>query len=99
AVVRVRAVGEIRSEHRRGRLLRLEEQWIALVASLEEDDEAPGADAADSDDLEREVDESVALDELAPVLCQGRAVLTERLVERGSTTPCLHVRDRGRARD
>ena len=34
------------------------------------------------DDLEREVDEAVALDELAPVLGQRRPVVAERLLER-----------------
>ena len=68
----------IRVEDRCRRLLGLEEQRIALVATLEQDDEAARADTADADDLEREVDESIALDQLAAVLGERRAVVAER---------------------
>ena len=84
---------EVRVEDRRGRLLGLEEQRIALVAALEEGHEAARPDAPDADDLEREVDEPVALDELATALGERGAIVRERLGEAGDTARDLDVLD------
>ena len=54
-VVRVRALARVGLEHRRLGLLDLEEQRVALVATLHVGDPAPGPDAADPDDLARHV--------------------------------------------
>ena len=77
----------VRLEHRRGRLLGLEDQRIVLVASLEEDDEAACPDAADADDLQGEVDEPVALEEGAAALGHRGAVVGEGPIERRPRRP------------
>ena len=71
---------QVRLQHRRRRLLGLEDERVVLVAALEDDHEAARADAADADDLEREVGEAVALEELAPALGHRGAVVLEDLL-------------------
>ena len=58
AVVGELALAEERLEHRRLRLLHLQEQRVLVVAADEEDDPRPGPDAADADDLAGGVDEA-----------------------------------------
>ena len=79
ALVGALSVLEVGGEDRGLGLLRLEDERVAFVATLEDDDEATGSDAADSDDLEGRVGEPVALEEVAPVLRQRRAVIGEHL--------------------
>ena len=57
------------------------------------DDEAARPDAADADDLQGDVDESIALDELAAVLGQRGTVVAERLREGVRAAGDLDVRD------
>ena len=67
----------MRREHRGRRLLDLEEEGVLAVGAgrvLEQDDEGAGADAADTDDLEADVDEPVPLEQGAPVILQGAAI-------------------------
>ena len=75
SVVGVPALARVRLEHRRLRLLDLEEQRVGVVLAQHEHDPAPGTDAPDPDDLAGEVDEAIALQEAAadPVAgCAGR---------------------------
>ena len=69
-------------EHRRRRLLDLQEQRILLVASLEQDDERPRADAADAHDLAGHVDDLEPLQQVAPIVLQRGPVGAELLVDR-----------------
>ena len=55
-------------------LLDLEHHRVLPIATLEQHDEAAGPDTPDPDHLQGEVDEPIALDELAPVLGQRVAV-------------------------
>ena len=71
-------------------LLDLQEERVALVAALQEDDESPRADAADSDDLAGDVDDLEALQEVASVALQGGAVRTELPVDHGSQLVSRH---------
>ena len=63
-----------RLEHRSLRLLELEEQRVAVVASEQKQDPGAGADASDTDDLPRRVNVAVALEELSPIGWQGLRV-------------------------
>src|SRR6185369_929926 len=53
-------------------------------------------DAADADDLQREIGHAVALEEVAPVLRQRRPILREDLLEGRRATGDLHVLDHWR---
>ena len=77
----VAALGQVVLQHRRGGFLDLEEQRVVLVAALQQDDERAGADAADADDLAGHVDELEALQQLAPIVRQGRPVRAELVVD------------------
>src|SRR5664279_6490697 len=68
-------------EHRRSCLLDLEEQWVVLVAPLEQDNEGTSADAADTDHLACHVDDLEALQQLAPIFLQRGPISTELLVD------------------
>ena len=70
AVVVEGALAEIRLQHRRLGLLRLEEERIVAVAPQHQHDPRPGADAADADDLAGRVDVPEPLEERAPVVRQ-----------------------------
>ena len=74
AVVGEPAPPGVRLEHRRLGLLDLEEQRVGVVASEHQRDPAPGADAADPDDLAGEVDQPVRLEQVAAVGLQRAAV-------------------------
>jgi hypothetical protein len=52
-----------------------------LVASLEQDDERPGADAADPDDLAGRVHDLEPFQQVAPVQLQGGPVRAELVVD------------------
>ena len=77
----VPALRQVILEHRSGRLLDLQEQWVLLVATLEQHDEGSGADAADAHDLAGHVDDLEALQEPAPIVLQGRPVGAELVVD------------------
>ncbi len=77
AVVREAARAEVRLEHRRLRLFHLEEQGIVLVAPEEQHHPAAGSDAADTDDLTREIGIAEALEQHTPVARKRVAVAAE----------------------
>src|SRR5262249_32174905 len=54
-------------QHRHAGLLDLEEEWVPVAVSEQEHDEAASADAADSDDLSRNVNDSIATEQPGPV--------------------------------
>ena len=74
AVVRVLALAEVRLEHRRLRLLDLEEERVVVVPAEQQDDPAAGADAADADDLAGDVDQPELLEQVAAVALQRAPV-------------------------
>jgi hypothetical protein len=55
----------------------LQEEGVAVVAAFEQHDEASGADTADSDDLDRDVERPEPVQEPAPVVAQARGVRPE----------------------
>jgi hypothetical protein len=65
-------------EHRGLRFLRLQEQGVAVVASDEEVDPRPGADAPDADDLARGVDVVELLDRMVMIGERSPVFLHER---------------------
>ena len=73
----MRARSEIALVHRRLRLLGLEEQRIVVRATDEQADEGSEPDAADADDLEREVRQPIPIEEDAPVLLQRLAICAQ----------------------
>src|SRR5262249_47644520 len=81
AVVGVLALADERLEHRGLCLLGLEEQGVVSVTAEQEHDPGPRADAADAYDLTGEVDDPVALDQLAPVPGEGAPVLADQLLD------------------
>ena len=83
SVVGVPALARVRLEHRRFRLLDLEEQRVGVVLAQHQRDPAPGADAADPDDLPGEVDQPIALQEMSPIRLQAVPVDAEPIVEPG----------------
>ena len=82
AVLPVPAFAHVGLKHRCRRLLDLQEERVMLVASLEQNDERPGPDAADADDLARRVHDLEALQQLTPVVWQGGPVGAELLIDR-----------------
>ena len=78
-VVLVLAATEQRLEHRLRGLLDLEEERVALVAAEQQEDPAARADAAHSDDLTREIDETEAFQQVLPVRLQRAPVQAEDL--------------------
>ena len=81
------ALAQERLEHRRLRLLELEEQRIALVAAEHEHDPGARADAAHADDLARRVDVAVALEQPPAVGGQGAPVGADALPGRTPRAP------------
>src|SRR5262249_38120224 len=73
-VTRQRASAQERLQHRGICLLQLKEQWILVVSAEQKQDPAPRADAADSDDLPREVAGAEALQQ-QPALGEQRAAV------------------------
>ena len=96
AVVRELALAEERLEHRRLRLLHLQEQRVVVVAAEEEDDPRPRADAADADDLAGGVDEAEPLEQVAAVALQRPPVRADDAPRRPRTrsSPSASSRDR-----
>ena len=80
-VVLVRALAHVRLQHRRLGLLDLEEQRVAVVATADVRDPAPGADAPDAHHLPRHVHQLVGLEQVAPVGLEALAVAAEPLVQ------------------
>ena len=68
-------------EDRGRRLLDLQEKRILVVTPLQQYDERACADAADADDLARDVDQLKVLEQVPAVGLQRRAVLAELLVD------------------
>ena len=64
------------------RLLDLQEQWVLLIAPLEQDDECSRADAADAHDLASDVDDLEPLEQVSPIVLQGGPVGAELLADR-----------------
>ena len=73
-VVLVHAPADVLLEHRLLGLLQLQEQRIAAVATEEQRDPRPRPDAADADDLPREVGQLELLEQLAPVVVERLAI-------------------------
>ncbi len=74
ALVLVDAPARVRCEHRRTRLLHLQEEGMAFGGG-EETHQAAGADAADADDLHREVFQAVAIEQHAAIVGQRQAIV------------------------
>ena len=79
--LRKRLAAGVGLEHRGLRFLRLQEQWVAIVAAGEEDDPGAGPDAADADDLVGQVAELVALEQVGAVPLQGVRVFLQDLAD------------------
>ena len=97
---------EERLEHRRLRLLELEEQRVVVVAADQEQDPGAGADAADADDLPGGVHVPVALEQVAPVARQRAPVGADHaphdvleVVSLGTRQDVLDRRDERRVAD
>src|SRR6202042_316306 len=73
-VILVHAPADVLLEHRFLGLLQLKEQRIAAVTTEEQRDPRPRADAADADDLPREVLEPELLEQFAPVVIERLAI-------------------------
>src|SRR5215210_1228307 len=73
-VVLVRARRNLALEYRGSGLLDLEEQRVVFVVAFEQHYVGAGAHAADSHDLPRRVHETVAVEQVAPILLQGALV-------------------------
>jgi hypothetical protein len=109
AVLLAAALPEVALQDRGGCLLDLQEQRVALVAALEQDDEGPGADAAHPHHLAGQVDEPEPLQQLALIVAEGGPVGPELRMERvfdlllGEAVGGVHVpgwdHDRGLAHD
>ena len=81
AAVRVLALADESLQHRRLRLLDLQEQRVLLVDAEEEHDPGAGADAADPDHLTGEVDEPELLEQVAAVGLERPAVGADQVAD------------------
>src|SRR5215213_8713237 len=72
-----------RLEHRRPRLLGLQDEGVAAVAADEQDDPRARPHAADAHDLPRQVDEAVRPEQEVPVGGQAGRVLVEQPLDEG----------------
>ena len=81
AVLGERALAQERLEHRRLRLLELQEQRIVVVAAEHQDDPGARAHAADADDLAGRVDVAIALEQPPPVGAQRPPVRADEPVD------------------
>src|SRR5262249_25460944 len=88
------ALAGVGLEHRRDRLLRLQEERVLVVAPEQEDDPVPGADAPDADHLAGGVDEVVVGEEAAAIGVEALAIGGQEIVELA-----LDVVPRGQLRD
>src|SRR4029453_11310742 len=68
--LRKAALRQVILQDRSGRLLDLQEQWVLLIATLEQHDEGARADAADADDLPGHVDDFEAFEQVPPIRLQ-----------------------------
>ena len=96
AMVAVLAAAAVRLQHRGIGLLDLQEERVGVVLAEHEEDPAAGADAAHADDLARQVDHPVALEQVAPVGLEAVAVDAELLVEPGLERRGIDVARRAR---
>src|ERR1044072_3208184 len=76
------ALAGVGLEHRGLRLLRLEEEWVAVVAAGEQDDPRPGPDASHADHLVGQVTEAVGLQQLPPVALERLGIALDDLAHR-----------------
>ena len=79
--LRVSTLRQMVLEHRRGCFFDLQEQRVLVVAALQQEDERPRADTADAHDLVGHVDHLEPLEQLAAVVGQRLAVVTEPFVD------------------
>src|SRR5690606_25796873 len=79
AVVAVPAPPQVRLQDRGRGLLDLEEERVVHIAALQQDDERPRSDAADSDNLVGHIHDLETLQEPPPVVREGRPVRPELL--------------------
>src|SRR4030095_5652595 len=70
AMLLVAALGEVVLQHRGRRLLGLQKQRVVLIATLQQGDEGPRADAAHPDDLASGVDELEPFEQAALVVAE-----------------------------
>ena len=75
------ALGEGVLEHRCGWFFDLQEQWVAIVATLEQDDECAGSPAADADHMPGHVDQLDALQQVPAVNLQRGPIRLELTVD------------------
>ncbi len=76
ALVDIDAAAGERGQDRLLRLLDLQDQGV-VVGRRQQRDSAERADGADADDLERDIDQLVAVDENVPIFLQRRLVSVE----------------------
>src|SRR6188472_3294582 len=81
ALVTEALVTGIGFEHRRPCLFHLEEEWVLLVPPQQQHDPAPGAYAADPDDLVRSIDVVVAVNQAADIGVHAAAVLLDQALQ------------------
>ena len=79
AVVLELARAQVRLEHRRPRLLRLQYERVLPVAADEQEYPGARADAPDADDLPGHVNELVCPEEVAPILVEAGGILIQQL--------------------
>ena len=70
----VAAIGQVCLQHRGGCLLDLQEQRVVRVAAQQQDDERPGPDTADADDLAGPVHDLEALQQVPPATLKSGPV-------------------------
>ena len=97
AAVAVLALADESLQHRRLRLLDLQEQRVFVVDAEEERDPGAGADAADPDDLAGQVDEPELLQQVATVGLERAPVGADQVADLALDRVALHLR-RERAR-
>ena len=82
AVLLVAAPGQVVLEHRCSRFLDLQEERVPLIATLQQDDERPGADTSDANNLPGDVDHMEPLQQVTPIGLQRGAVRANLIVDR-----------------
>ena len=87
AVVFELARPDVGLEHRGLGLLGLQEEWILPVATDHQHHPGAGSDASDPDHLAGKIDESVAVEEVAPIPLEAFAVAAEQFSD-----PLLELR-------
>ena len=75
------ALRQVVFQHRRGRLLDLQEQRVVLISTLQQHDECAQPDAAHAHNLVGHVDDLEFLEEVPAIVLQRLAVVAELLVD------------------